>query len=66
MTASAIYEGRMRHTRLVPKRHAFAYRLFFLYLDLDELPRLFRRRWLWSADRANLAWFRRADYLGPA
>ncbi len=65
MTSSAIYEGRMCHTRFVPKPHAFAYRLFFLYLDLDELPRLFHRRWFWSADRPNLVWFRRADYLGP-
>ena len=36
-----------------------------MYLDLDELPGLFRRRWLWSSERANLVWFRRADYLGP-
>jgi DUF1365 family protein len=35
-----------------------------LYLDLDELPRLFDRYWLWSAQRPNLAWFRRADHLG--
>jgi DUF1365 family protein len=36
-----------------------------MYLDLDELPALFRGRWLWSACRPNLAWFRREDYLGP-
>jgi len=35
-----------------------------MYLDLDELPKLFERRWLWSATRPSLAWFRRADYLG--
>lgn len=35
-----------------------------LYLDLSELPSLFRRRWLWSATSPNLAWFRRRDYLG--
>jgi hypothetical protein len=38
--------------------------VFLLYLDLAELPGLFRRRWLWSAHRPNLAWFRRADHLG--
>jgi hypothetical protein len=35
-----------------------------LYLDLDELPRLFDGHALWSAQRPALAWFRRADYLG--
>ncbi len=64
--ASAIYEGRVEHRRLGACRHAFSQRLFLLYLDLDELPGLFRRRWLWSARRPSLAWFRRADYLGPA
>ena len=37
-----------------------------MYLDLDELPTLFDGRWLWSSDRPNVAWFRRADHLGPA
>lgn len=64
--ASAIYEGAVRHRRLDDTRHAFRHRLFLLYVDLDELPGLFRRRWFWSARRPNLAWFRRADYLGPA
>jgi len=64
--ASCIYEGRVRHRRFVPRRHEFQQRVFLLYLDLDELPRLFQHRWLWSADRPNLAWFRRADHLGPA
>ena len=36
-----------------------------VYLDLDELDSAFRGRWLWSARRPTLAWFRRADYLGP-
>lgn len=45
-------------------RNEFTYRIGLLYLDLDELPRLFRRRALWSASRPNLAWFRRSDYLG--
>ncbi len=35
-----------------------------LYLDLDELPGLFDRFWLWSSRRPSLAWFRRADHLG--
>ncbi len=65
MSASAICESSVWHQRSVPRPHAFRYRLFLMYVDLDELPALFRGRWLWSACRPNLAWFRRADYLGP-
>ena len=35
-----------------------------LYLDLEELPRLFKRSWLWSANRPAFARFRRSDHLG--
>jgi DUF1365 family protein len=42
----------------------FRYPLFMAYLDLDELPECFDGRWLWSARRPALAWFRRCDYLG--
>ena len=63
---SCLYAGQVRHRRAHPARHQFAYRMFMLYLDLDELPRLFQRRWLWSATRPNVAWFRRADHLGDA
>ena len=37
-----------------------------MYLDLDELPQLFRHRWFWSSSRPALARFRRQDHLGPA
>jgi DUF1365 family protein len=61
---SALYFGRVRHRRFAPREHAFEYRLFMVYLDLAELDRVFRGRWLWSAKRPALAWFRRADFLG--
>jgi len=60
---SCIYEGLVTHTRRTPARHEFRYQLFLMYVDLDELPELFQRRWLWSANRPNIAWFRRADHL---
>jgi DUF1365 family protein len=53
----------VHHRRAVPNVHAFKYRLFFMFLDLDDLPGLFDRRWLWSARRPALAWFRREDHL---
>lgn len=61
---SAIYSGWIRHRRFAPVRNAFRYSAFLMYLDLDELPRVFAGRWLWSVDRPALARFRRADYLG--
>jgi uncharacterized protein len=61
---SCVYTGTIRHRRLEPVGNAFRYSLFMLYLDLDELPHLFNKRWFWSARRPALAWFRRADYLG--
>lgn len=65
-TASAVYEGWVRHRRHAPHPHAFRYRMAMLYLDLAELPELFARRWLWSGKGRNLAEFRRSDFLGPA
>ena len=61
---SCIYEGRVRHTRRKPAAHQFNYRLFMMYLDLDELPMLFKKRWFWSVSRPALARFRRSDHLG--
>jgi DUF1365 family protein len=61
---SAIYRGTVGHRRDTPVPHEFRYGLFMLYLDLDELPHIFDGRWLWSARRPAVAWFRRADYLG--
>lgn len=63
--ASAVYEGLVQHRRLAPHPHAFTYRMAQLYLDLDEVDRVFDKRWLWSARGRNVARFRRADYLGP-
>lgn len=63
---SCIYEGRVRHRRFAPRKHEFNYRLYMMFLDLDELPGLFDRFWLWSSRRFNLAWFRRADYMGDS
>lgn len=61
---SAIFEGRVRHRRAEPSEHAFEYRLFMMYLDLAELDRVFRGRWLWSVRCPALARFRREDHFG--
>jgi len=62
---SAVYEGTVRHRRHLPVPHAFSYRIAQLWLDLDEIDRVFDGRWLWSSRRPAPARFRRADYLGP-
>lgn len=61
---SALYEGVVRHRRFAPAGHAFEYSLFMVYLDLAELPEVFRGRLLWSAVRAAPARFRREDHYG--
>jgi hypothetical protein len=61
---SCLYEGSVRHRRHGKPSDELRYRMFMVYLDLDELPRCFDGRLLWSARRPALAWFRRADHLG--
>ncbi|MHB8814811.1 MAG: DUF1365 domain-containing protein [Steroidobacteraceae bacterium] len=63
---NAVYEGVVRHRRRGARPHAFTYRVAQVYLDLEEIDRVFAGRWLWSADARNIAEFRRGDYLGPA
>ena len=61
---SSIYEGTIRHRRLRPRPNSFQYRLFFMFLDLAELPTLFDNHPLWSYERFNIAYFRRRDHFG--
>jgi DUF1365 family protein len=62
MTASAIYEGTIRHRRFAVRSHEFSHRVALLYLDLEELDGLLGGRLV--AGRPGLVRFRRADYLG--
>ena len=63
---SAIYSGDVHHVRRAPRSHIFTYRLYMMYIDLDELPSLFNRNTFWSWNKPNIAWFNRKDYHGPA
>lgn len=61
---SRIYECHIVHTRLHPRVHRFAYRIFMLALDLDELPaRAARRFSLLRIDRPGLLSIHQRDYL---
>lgn len=65
ITSSAIYEGQVRHQRFLPVQHDFQYRLFMMFLNLDELDEIFQSFWLWSTQKANVAYLKRSDHLGP-
>ena len=64
MLQSALYTGWVRHRRHSPRPHTFRYRLFMVYLDLEELPEVFRAHPLWSLDGPAAVRFVRSDYLG--
>ncbi len=61
---SCIYKGRVRHQRYAPRLHEFTYSLFMMYVDLDELPTLFNKHFLWAVNKPNLASFHRKDHHG--
>lgn len=60
--ASALYAGSVTHRRLRPVPHLLRYRVFWLLLDLEELPRLSQRLRWFSVDRFNLLSLRQRDY----
>ena len=61
---SAIYTGTVRHARYTPARHRFSYRVFSLYLDVDDLDARTNLPALLSVDRFNLFSIRLKDH-GP-
>jgi DUF1365 family protein len=57
MTASAIYEGTVRHRRFADRTNEFTTNIALAYVDLGELPEL-------PLSRGRLVRFERSDYLG--
>ncbi len=64
--ASAVYEGTLAHARHGPRRHGFSYRVYLLYLDVEELPALLAGAGPLRAGRFGLLSFARQDYLAGA
>jgi len=60
---SALYDCRVLHERRTPKRHRFSYGLFYLAVDLDELPALHRDLRLFSANAGNVCSVHEDDHL---
>lgn len=59
---SHIYTGKVGHFRRVPHAHGFTYKVFMMYLDLDELENVFSGNLFWSVNRPNLASFYEKDH----
>jgi hypothetical protein len=51
---SCLYQGDVGHKRLSPVKHAFSYRVYNIFADIDELPALDKRLSLFSYNRFNL------------
>ena len=59
--ASCLFEGTVVHKRLAPRRHEFAYRVFAVCLDVDEIDALDRHLRFFSRNRRNVLSFHDAD-----
>lgn len=59
MSVSALYTGRVVHSRFKPRRHRLSYRVFSLLLDLDALPEGLK---LLGINRPGLLSFREKDH----
>ena len=61
---SALYVGRLVHSRREPARNTFTYPVSYWLVDLDELPELERRLRLVSVNRRNVVELRDRDHFG--
>lgn len=61
---SALYQGKVFHTRHLPKKHHFGYEIFLFWLALDELPQVQNEIRGFSFSKWSWLQFRRSDYLG--
>jgi DUF1365 family protein len=62
MTGTRLFFGEVMHRRHRPKAHRLRYRLFWMLIDLDELPALGRHGRLFSHNRFNLLSFHDRDH----
>ncbi len=61
---SRIYKGRVFHQRFRPKKHRLSYRVFSMFIDLDELKLLDEKLYLFSYNKFGLFSFWDKDH-GP-
>jgi DUF1365 family protein len=63
---SALYKGSVFHSRFVPKKNAFTYQIFLVWLNLDEIHLLEAEVKGFSAKSWAPLRFKRSDYLGDS
>lgn len=61
---SAVYTGTVRHRRFEPRVRVLAHSVTYFFLDLEEIPRLFRFPFLFAYDRPALFSFVRKHFIG--
>tara|TARA_B100001996_G_scaffold153560_1_gene116836 strand:+ start:1646 stop:2416 length:771 start_codon:yes stop_codon:yes gene_type:complete len=62
INGSCIYTGKVIHKRFKPKKHFFQYRVFSLFLDLDEIKEISNKINLFSYNKFNLISFYNKDH----
>lgn len=60
---SCVYIVKIGHTRIKPKRNSFNYGGYLFYIDLDELPVLDKRFFLFGLNKWNLFNFQDSDHF---
>ena len=63
---SAIYTGTIRHRRFRPASHAFTYKVFLAFLDVDRIPELMSQMRFGAYNRFQWASFYQQDHFGNA
>ena len=59
---SYIYNGKVIHKRFKPKEHTFSYKVFSLFLDLDEINKIEKEIPFFSYNKFNLISFHEKDH----
>lgn len=59
---SSLYSGWVVHSRQTPRAHAFRYRVWWMLIDLDELPSVDRSLRLFSHNKFNVFSLYDSDY----
>lgn len=61
---SFLYKGKIEHRRFAPRGHEFSYNVCYYFLDLQEVPKIFNRPFLFSFNKPGILSFWRKDYFG--
>jgi DUF1365 family protein len=60
---SGIYQGNVRHRRFSPKKHAFAYQLSMIGIELNELEKITQKHLIFGEKWFNPVRFHQKDYI---